>query len=281
MANYLRYANKGATRNQGLDPRLVEALGFLPDLGVTAEVFSGGQPATGLGRIGSHRHDHGQAGDMNFYMGDRKLDWSNPDDVPIFQQIVSKAKERGVTGFGAGPGYMSPGSMHVGFGTPAIWGAKGSSDNAPEWLRTAYGMGPSNRTGVAPRLPEPIEVASRPIAGIEGATPMMKAATPPVDVASADRTFGDKLGAAIFGEENAASLKKSFGAGADPTNPMAVGLGMMQKATAQQAPREDPIQSSLPAFEAADSQRMAAAQQLMSSLMGARRPRGLQIGRMV
>ena len=137
-------------------------------------------------------------------------------------------------------------------------------------------------TEASTAIPAHIDVASHPIAGVAGATPVMNAATPSVDVASADRTFGDKLGAAIFGEKNAADLKKSFGVGADPKNPMAVGLGMMQKATAKQPPREEPIQSSLPAMEAADSQRMAAAQQLMTSLMAARKQRGgLQIGRMV
>lgn len=136
--DWLRYANQGATRNQPIDSRLIEALGFLPEMGLSMEVFSGGQPARGLARVGSHRHDHGNAADVFFYKDGRRLDWANPEDQPVFGDIVRRARAAGVTGFGAGPGYMQPGSMHVGFGAPAVWGAGGKAANAPEWLRAAY-----------------------------------------------------------------------------------------------------------------------------------------------
>src|SRR6056297_1260064 len=140
MVDYIRYANQGATRNQPLSEDLVSALGFLPDLGVQAEVFSGGQPVQGSGqpRVGSVRHDAGGAADVFFYKDGRRLDWANPEDQPIFSEIVSRGRERGLTGFGAGPDYMQPGSMHIGFGTPAVWGADGKGANAPGWLRQAY-----------------------------------------------------------------------------------------------------------------------------------------------
>lgn len=70
-------------------------------MGITAEVFSGGQDAEGPNRTGSHRHDHGGAGDVFFYKDGRRLDWGNPDDLPIFQDIVSRGKQAGITGFGA------------------------------------------------------------------------------------------------------------------------------------------------------------------------------------
>jgi len=135
---YIRYANQGATRSLPLSDRLISALGYLGDLGVTAEVFSGGQPSEGPNRVGSHRHDHGNASDVFFYKDGRKLDWANPQDRPIFEEIVRRGKAAGITGFGAGPGYMQAGSMHVGFGSPAVWGAGGKSDNAPDWLRSAF-----------------------------------------------------------------------------------------------------------------------------------------------
>jgi hypothetical protein len=138
MASYITYANQGATRNQPLSDDLLKRLQYLQDMGLTAQVFSGGQDAEGPNRTGSHRHDHGGSGDVFFYQGDRKLDWSNPDDLPIFRDIVSKGKEAGITGFGAGPGYMQPGSMHIGMGEPAVWGAGGKGDNAPAWLKNAY-----------------------------------------------------------------------------------------------------------------------------------------------
>ena len=139
-ADFIRYANQGATRSQPLSPEMQKAMSFLPELGVTMEVFSGGQPGKGEGgaRVGSERHDHGGAGDAFFYKGDRRLDWANPEDQPVFQEIVKRAKAAGLTGFGAGEGYMRPGSMHLGFGAPAVWGAGGSSANAPDWLRQAY-----------------------------------------------------------------------------------------------------------------------------------------------
>jgi hypothetical protein len=139
-AEWLIYSNQGATRNLPIDPALAQAFGFLPELGIQMEVFSGGQPAKGTSsaRVGSTRHDHGRSADVFFRKEGRRLDWSNPNDVPIFQDVVKRARAAGVTGFGAGPGYMQPGSMHVGFGAPAVWGAGGKGANAPEWLRQAF-----------------------------------------------------------------------------------------------------------------------------------------------
>lgn len=162
---WLEYDNKGATRSQPLSNNLKSAMDFLPSIGVTMKVFSGGQDEDGPDRTGSHRHDHGNAADVFFYKDGKKLDWNNPQDVPVFQSIVEQAKANGVTGFGAGPGYMQPGSMHVGFGTPSVWGAGGSGDTAPDWLKTAYAA-----TGATPSAPgaatdaintqKPVQVAS-------------------------------------------------------------------------------------------------------------------------
>lgn len=156
-ADYIRYANQGATRNLPLDSRLIEAFQFLPELGVSMEVFSGGQPAKGSGlpRVGSTRHDHGHAADVFFVRGDQRLDWNNPQDQAIFKDIVARAKAAGVTGFGAGPGYMQPGSMHVGYGSPGVWGAGGKGANAPSWLREAYGMEAGPQTMMASAEPTP------------------------------------------------------------------------------------------------------------------------------
>lgn len=140
MADWLQYSNQGATRSLPLSDKLVGALGFLPELGVTMNVVSGGQAALGSGgpRTGSTRHDHGDAADADFYKDGRKLDWNNPDDIPLLQEIVRKAKARGITGIGAGDDYMGAGRMHIGFGGASVWGAGGKGENAPEWLREAY-----------------------------------------------------------------------------------------------------------------------------------------------
>ena len=141
---WLKYSNGDATRNDPIDPRLVDAMSFVGDMGITMDVISGGQEAEGEGgdRTGSTRHDHGQSADVDFYKDGRKLDWNNPADLPTLQEIVSTAKSRGVTGIGAGDDYMGAGRFHVGFGAPAVWGAGGKSANAPAWLVEAYSGNP-------------------------------------------------------------------------------------------------------------------------------------------
>lgn len=150
VTDWLEYANQGATRNQPLAPELVNAMSFLPEMGVTMRVVSGGQEASGPNRVGSTRHDHGNAGDVDFYQNGRKLDWNNEADLPILSNIVSRARANGVTGIGAGDDYMGAGRFHIGFGNEAVWGAGGKSENAPDWLRAAYGGAPAPaRTQVA------------------------------------------------------------------------------------------------------------------------------------
>lgn len=143
--DWLKYSNQGATRNDPLDAKLVDAMSFLPQMGITMDVISGGQEAAGEGgaRKGSVRHDHGMAADVDFYKDGRKLDWNNPADLPLLTQIVQTAKSRGVTGIGAGDDYMGAGRFHVGFGNPAVWGKGGQSANAPAWLVDAYNGAPS------------------------------------------------------------------------------------------------------------------------------------------
>ena len=143
--NWLSYTNQGAVRSQPLSPDLIGAMSFLPELGVTMEVFSGGQDAQGPNRVGSTRHDHGNAADVMFSHNGRQLNWANPADRPIFEEIVSRGRAAGISGFGAGDGYMREGSMHLGFGDEAVWGAGGSGANAPDWLTRAYGSSPQGR----------------------------------------------------------------------------------------------------------------------------------------
>lgn len=146
--DWLIPANQGSTRNDPLHPRLTNALGsFLPQMGVSFEYFSGGQGPAGSGdaRTGSTRHDHGLAADGFFYMNGRRLDWRNPQDIPILQDIVRRGRAAGLSGFGAGPNYMTPGSMHIGFGNEAVWGAGGRSANAPDWLREAFYDAPAGQ----------------------------------------------------------------------------------------------------------------------------------------
>ncbi|GCA50639.1 hypothetical protein KGO5_03086 [Sinorhizobium sp. KGO-5] len=168
MANFITYRNQGATRNRPLDEDLIKRLAYLQDLGIQMEVFSGGQPGKDEGgaRVGSTRHDHGHAADAFFYKDGRKLDWANEQDRPIFEEIVRRGKQAGVTGFGAGDGYMQAGSMHIGMGNPGVWGAGGKGDNAPDWLRAAYNGAAGGKPDV---VAEVVAAANKP----EPASPQM------------------------------------------------------------------------------------------------------------
>ena len=149
-SDWLIYSNQGAIRNKEISNRLKTAMSFLKDMGVQMEVFSGGQDEKGHGhqRTGSTRHDNGNAADVFFSRNEQRIDWRNKKDIPILQQIVAQAKANGVTGFGAGPGYMQPGSMHIGFGSNSVWGKDGKGVNAPSWLRQAAQGNPKSSVPV-------------------------------------------------------------------------------------------------------------------------------------
>lgn len=135
--SWLTYSNSGAIRNQPISPDLVRAMSFLPELGVTMDVYSGGETEDRRAS-NSGRHLHGNAADVMFYRDGRMLDWNNQSDIQILSDIVSRARANGVTGIGAGNDYMGPGRVHIGFGPEAVWGAGGRSANADEWLRNAF-----------------------------------------------------------------------------------------------------------------------------------------------
>lgn len=109
--------------------------------GVTVKVTSGGQPAIGSSkgkRIGSTRHDEGNAADLDLYITEngkeRKLSDTNPEDKKIMSKFVQKAVSLGATGVGHGHDYMGSSKIHIGFGKPAAWG--GSS-----WIKDAHSEG--------------------------------------------------------------------------------------------------------------------------------------------
>jgi len=150
IPSWMTYSNQGAVRNDPLSPQLIAAMGFLGDMGIRMDVISGGQESNRPGEgTGSTRHNHGNAVDADFYMGNDRLSWHNPQHLPILQQIVQRARAGGITGIGAGDDYMGDGRLHLGFGNAGIWGADGRGANAPDWLREAYGQsGPAFTGGI-------------------------------------------------------------------------------------------------------------------------------------
>lgn len=228
--DWLRYANSGAIRNQPLSADLVKALSFLPEMGLSMQVFSGGQDAEGPNRTGSHRHDHGGAGDVFFYKDGKQLDWANPEDRPIFEQVVQRARANGVTGFGAGDGYMRPGSMHIGFGNPGVWGAGGKGANAPDWLTAAFNGAP------APTYKAPAQVASA--APAPSPVIMGSMSVPSAPVARASGPIPSAIGTSAASD--IPSAVRSV-ASAGSSDPMSAVFGMMMAGN-QQGPQFAPAQ---------------------------------------
>jgi tape measure domain-containing protein len=149
---WLRHVNQGRGRPHPISQQLAQAMSFLREMGIVMEVFSGGQDPHNRPEGAGPRHDHGNAADVMFYRNGRQLNWQNQEDIPTYQEIVRRARAAGVTGFGAGPGYMTPGSMHIGYGTPAVWGRSRRSDTAPAWLVEAFNQ-------AAPQLAAPLRAS--------------------------------------------------------------------------------------------------------------------------
>lgn len=146
----ITYMNQGAVRNQPLDPRLVQIYQAAAAAAGIDEirVISGGQPVTGTNRVGSHRHDLGGAGDIQLVKNGRVLSQSNAADIPFFEKFANTAVRSGAVGVGAGPGYMNPETIHVGFGSPGVWGEKGGAP--AEWLVRAAGAASPPGPGAGP-----------------------------------------------------------------------------------------------------------------------------------
>lgn len=136
---------KGSTRDLPIAGDLRKLLLRAADVaGVDAvRVISGGQCPIGTcnKRTGSQRHDSGRAADLQLVSGGERLRFTEPGGLAVFEEFTKACAAGGATGLGAGTGYMGPATIHVGYGTRAIWGAGGKSANAPEWLVAAVKSG--------------------------------------------------------------------------------------------------------------------------------------------
>ena len=147
-SSWLVENQNSARRDDPISNRLVSALGaVLPAMGLRFEVHSGGQGEAGSdpNRTGSTRHDHGNAADGVLFIGDEMLDHSNPEHIPIFQEVVRRLRAQGVTGIGAGAGdgsYMGNNSIHIGYGAEAVWSSTRAGTPVVPWLREAWDAGP-------------------------------------------------------------------------------------------------------------------------------------------
>lgn len=157
------------TRNRKVSSDLEALLSAVAnEVGINVEVWSGGQTSSrdpkkkdvAGGWTGSHRHDDGGAADIRLYRvvdGKKQyLNWNDPEGQKVFSQFARLATAGGATGIGAGKGYMTPETMHVGYGPRATWG--GSAGPA-SWLVDAVDLGyktpPLNIPKVASQVDAP------------------------------------------------------------------------------------------------------------------------------
>ncbi len=143
-------ATKNATRNLPITQALRDILEYAGrKTGVDVIVYSGGQPATGSHRTGTHRHDvvpPGVMGAADLHMLDpmskRILDSDNKADRARMAAFMEEAAAAGAIGIGHAPGYMGTKSTHIGGGKPeAVWGAGNSRAGAPAWVIEAFEHG--------------------------------------------------------------------------------------------------------------------------------------------
>lgn len=106
----INYENQGATRNYGLSEELESILQLTAqETGVDIFIYSGGQPATGNQRVGSRRHDFGNAADLYITQGGNMV--CNGD--PKFDEFVRVAFKNGIQAGGSSHAYMGNCNMHL------------------------------------------------------------------------------------------------------------------------------------------------------------------------
>lgn len=146
--------NANRIRNRAIDSRLKRILTIA---GTEAEideirVESGGQCAIGTcsQRIGSTRHDLGNAADLDIIKDGRILRFTRTSDLPFFEKFIEFSASYGASGIGGDVSYMGSTRIHVGFGNRATWGRNGGSGPAPAWLSNSARRGWDNPRTLPP-----------------------------------------------------------------------------------------------------------------------------------
>lgn len=178
----------------------------------TVVCFSGGQPATGPNRVGSHRHDNGMAGDFWLVEGGKILDFTKPGERQAVARFITACAKRGATGIGADAGYMGPTKMHIGFGPKAVWGDAGHTRNADPWLVEAVRSGwDSPRAPVYPVLQRG-DCSEEDEAEVKTLQRLLIAAG--FDCGAVDGNFGERTEIAVIAFQTARHLEADARVGA-------------------------------------------------------------------
>lgn len=138
------YQLEGKIRDQPLQQQVVDRMSAAaaatgPNIGIT--VISAGQDASGPRRTGSHRHDHGGAGDLILTVDGRAVTPTQRPD--IYERFFENAAASGFTGLGHYDNFI-----HVGGGTQAFWGPDTRSASADPRFANAAARGYANPINV-------------------------------------------------------------------------------------------------------------------------------------
>lgn len=106
-------------------------------------------------RIGSTRHDDGDAADLMLEINGQAQDFTSSSGRRVFEAFAESSAALGCTGLGAGVSYMGKYTMHVGFGSKAVWAKK--HQPPLNWLVKAVNRGWNN----------PIDIDSVSVPGID------------------------------------------------------------------------------------------------------------------
>lgn len=163
-------------RNRDLSNNLKLAIqNGLAGSGLNWNSTSGGQPTQqeGGARVGSTRHDNGDATDGQFIDANtgRILDpVKNVEDKTRIQNALSGLVGSGIKGVGWGTNYMGNSTFHLDIkgdnnGGTLVWGANGSSSNASEWVTASVNsVTPSQQLAISgsskPVLEDPLHSVS-------------------------------------------------------------------------------------------------------------------------
>lgn len=104
-------------------------------------------------RIGSTRHDNGGAADLRLEVDGVEQSFTSTSGRRVFEDFAEKSAALGCTGLGAGVTYMGRRTMHVGFGSKAVWAKR--DQQAPGWLVNAVNRGWNNPIDINAVVPRP------------------------------------------------------------------------------------------------------------------------------
>jgi len=145
----------GKTRNRDLSDNLSLAIqNGLAGTGLNWNSTSGGQPTKeeGGARVGSTRHDNGDATDGQFIDSStgRPLNPSSSlEDRTRIQNALTSLTNSGIKGVGWGTNYMGDSTFHLDIkgdnnGGTLVWGANGATANAASWVKASVNSASSS-----------------------------------------------------------------------------------------------------------------------------------------